>query len=94
MYQSIDGPNLYANLAVTTTPVEVKVGASALEDRLAVLIQPQDGFIYMGYNSSVSSATGIKIFKGQLFALEAGSRVTVYIVSGSGTVNVRIQEVS
>lgn len=93
-FQPLDGPGTYGNISVTTTPAEVKVGGSAFAERQVVTIQPIDGDIYFGYDNSVSSTTGTKIFKGQIYPLEATDLLPVWVVAGSGTVDVRITEVS
>jgi hypothetical protein len=94
MFEPLNGPGVYANKSVTTTPVEVKVGTNKLEDRKVVTIQPLDGVVYFGYDSSVTSSTGTKIFKNQIYPLEATDALDVYIVTASGTVNCRITEVA
>ena len=94
MLLNLDGPATYGALSVTPTPSEVKVEASALEERRVITIQPVDGAVWFGYNSSVTSSTGTKIYKGQIYALEATDNLTVYVVADSGTVDVRITEVS
>jgi len=93
-YEFLNGPGVYTNLSVTTTPSEVKVGGSALSDRQVVTMQPLDGDIYYGYDNSVSSTTGTKIYKGQYILLESTDSLPVWIVAGSGTVDVRITEVA
>lgn len=94
MLLPLDGPAVYGFLNVTTTAVEVKVGASVHTDRKVITIQPIDGEVYFGYDSSVTSSTGTKIFKGQVYPLEAGELLPVWIVAASGTINVRITEVA
>lgn len=94
MLQALDGPAVYGVLNVTTTAVEVKVGASVHTDRKVITIQPIDGEVYFGYDSSVTSSTGTKIFRGQVYPLEVGELLPVWIVSASGTVNTRITEVA
>lgn len=89
----LDGPALYTSISVTTTPQEVKVGGSALQERQLISIQPIDGDIYYGYDNSVSSTTGTLIKKGQWFPQEAGEDLSVWVVAASGTVDVRITEV-
>ena len=94
MFIPLNGPAIHGKLIVTTTAVEVKVGASVLEERTIITIQPVDGDIYFGYSSGVTSATGTKIFKGQIYPMEATDKLPVYIVAATGTVDVRITEVS
>jgi len=90
----LDGPAIYAALAVTTTPAEVKVGGSAASERKVITIQPLDGVIYYGYDNTVSSITGTKLFKGQTLRIEAGEQLPVWVVADTGTVDTRITEIS
>ncbi len=93
MYQTINGPGVQGALAVSTTPVELKVGASRLDQRVMISIQPLDGDVYFGFDSgTLTSSTGTKIFKGQYFPLEATDQATIYLITDSGTVDVRITE--
>lgn len=93
MLQPLDGPAVYGALSVSTA-AELKVGASPLEERKVVSFQPTDGIIYYGYDSSVTSSTGTKVFEGQLIYIEASDRLSVYLIADTGTVNVRITEVA
>jgi len=92
MFRPLDGPALYGALSVTSTPIEVKVGATAYGPRTVVTVQPIDGEVYYGYDNSVTTSTGTKIFKGQLMPFEAGDQLQVWLVA-AGTVDVRITEV-
>ena len=93
MYLPLDGPSQNAALSVTDTPVELKVGASVLDERTIVTIQPLDGVVYFGFSNSVSESTGTKIFKNQYFSLEAGDQEQVWLVAESvETIDVRIAE--
>ena len=94
MIRAVDGPGVHGAISVSTTPVEVKVGASALSERTMVTIQPLDGDIYYGYDNSVSSSNGTKIFENQTEPFEAGDQLTIWVVAESGTVDVRITEVA
>lgn len=95
MYQPCDGPGVYGSISVgDSTPVEVKIGGSVLAERKVITIQPIDGIVYYGYDNSVTSSTGTKIFKGQYLPLENSEDLTVYLISDSGTVDVRITEVA
>jgi hypothetical protein len=90
----LDGPAVYSNLNVSTTAIEVKVGASPLSERKVVTIQPLNGDIFFGYNSSVTTSTGTKIFQGQLFPFEAGESMPIFVIAASGTIDCRITEVA
>lgn len=94
MLQPLDGPGVYKSQSVTTSPVEVKVGGSALSERKVITIQPTDGSVWYGYDNSVTSNSGTKIFKGQWIQLEASDSLPVWLVADSGTVDVRITEVA
>lgn len=94
MFEALDGPAVYGNLSVTTSAQEVKVGASTLQDRKFVTIQPLDGDVYFGYSNSVTTSNGTKIYRDQVFPIEAGEALEVWVIADSGTVDVRITEVA
>ena len=94
MLQPLDGPALHGTMSVTTSPSEVKVNALALEERKMISVSPTDGKIWYGYDNTVTSATGTRVTKHQTLFLEAAATLPVWIVSDSGTVDVRITEVS
>lgn len=91
-YNEINGPGVYSSQSVTTSAAELKVGASPLGERKVVSIQPIDGEVYYGFDGSVTSSNGTKIFKGEKFFLECGSKLPIYLVAASGTVDTRIAE--
>jgi len=90
---SLDGPGDQLSLALTTTPVLVKVGATALTERKMITIQANQNNTFLGYTSSVSSTTGIKLAKDQIVTMSAAASLTVYLVMGSGTGSARIAEI-
>lgn len=83
------------NITVTTTPVLAKVGTDALLGRKYVSVQPKDGDVYFGYDASVSSsnAAGL-IFENQIVYIPAETNITIYLVTASGSVGVRLGEVT
>lgn len=83
---------VYGVLSVGTSPVELKVGASALSNRKYVVIRPQDNNVYMGFDSSVTSSNGIRLFKNEFMMLPIGT--SVYLVASSGSRDVSIGELS
>ena len=94
MFNPLNGPGVQGAISVTDTAVELKVGANRLEQRAVVSFQPLDGDVYFGYDNTVTSTTGTKVFKGQYFPLEAEDQLTVYLVAATGeTIDVRITEV-
>ena len=88
----IDGPSLYTNLSVGTSPVEVKVGASRLSERKAIAVQALSDSIYIGFDNSVTTSNGVKLQIEQLFIFEAGESMPVWVVSPSAANDVRIWE--
>jgi hypothetical protein len=83
----------YKSLTVSTTAVELKVGATVLAARQAVTIMPIDRDIFWGYDSSVTVANGTKIFKGQFLMLPIGPAVSIYLIA-AGSTDVRVGELS
>ena len=100
MFQALDGPSAQDTISVGTgTVVEVKVGASPLEERKVVTIQPKDGKIYVYFGDGVSTpsigtmaADGFIQVKSSLRSYEAAKSQAVFILAVSGTVNVTIAE--
>ena len=85
----LDGPSEQGTLSVTTSEQVVKVGASNLEERKVVTIQPTDGKVYVSFKTGV---TGFIVYKNQLVTFEASDKQDIFIKSVSGTVNVKIAE--
>lgn len=96
--KTADVPNtsaVYGTLSVNdTTPVELKVGGTALAGRKMVSIQPIDGRLYYGYNNSVTSATGTELARKQIILFSAGPQITIFLLAETGTVDVRIGELA
>lgn len=99
MYLLLDGPSAQGSItANTTTAQEFKVGASALDERKVIEIQPIDGniYIYFGDGSTPSAATvvnnGFLLRKERTRILEAGPAQQVFAVAVTGTVDVRFAE--
>jgi hypothetical protein len=74
---------IYSELTVGTSAVELKVGASRLANRKYVMIRPKDTGLYLGYDSSVTTTTGMALFKDEFLMLPIGVAVWL-IASGSG----------
>ncbi len=96
MLERINGPVVGPiALSVTTTSVEVRVGASALIDRKVVVVQPLGGDIFWGFDSGVTTSTGIKLFKNTIYHLPYTDDITVYLISTSGAgFDTRISELA
>ena len=92
-----DTSSVNGNVAVTTTPVRIKVGASELAERKVFYVQPQDGNIWIGSTSSVSSTignanVGVKVFKNQIMPMIFTDQVQMWMVTDNGTTNVSVIE--
>lgn len=100
MIDALDGPSKQGLLASvgTVTPIEVRVGASAFSDRKVVTLQGNNKFyVYFADEGETPSAATITAngfiqFKDQKESYEAGERQKVFVLSASGTVNIRIAE--
>ena len=88
MLQPLDGPSVQDTLAVTTTEVEAKVGASPFEERKVVTLQA-DGKLLVTFESG---QPGFTLAKNGIYTFEAAYSQPVYIKAVSGTVNVVIAE--
>jgi len=78
-------------ITVTSTPIEAKVGATVLANRIFLTIVPTNGAIYWGTSAGVNVANGIPIQKGQPLTLSFSDAVHVFLVSSS-SVDTRITE--
>jgi len=100
MLQPLDGPSSQGTLSSvgTVTPIEVKVGASALEDRKVITLQG-DGryYVYFGDGTSTPSAgtvsaNGFLNFRNQLVSYEATNQQQIFVLAVTGTVDIKIAE--
>ena len=85
---------VYGAISVTTTPTLVKVGATNLANRIVLTVGPTNGTVYLGFDTSVTSSNGTMLEQGSLITVSATSTLNVYLVTASGTVDVRITEAS
>jgi len=107
MLRSLDGPAKSGKLTSVgiATPVEVKVGASAFEDRKVITMQSTkkdtpnygDFYVYFADEGETPSAATV-IANGQLQSknakesYEAGPSQVIYVLADSGTISIRITE--
>ena len=99
MIEALDGPSKQFVMAVDdVTPLQVKDGASAFSDRKVVTMQGDAKFyVYLAGDNEVPTATDVSTkgfiqYKNAKETYEAGEFQAVYILSVSGTSNVRIAE--
>ena len=78
-------------LIVGTSPVEVKVSASRLENRkLVTLYNNSNSTVYWGYDNTVTVSSGVPIRKNQYVEWTVGDGLSIYVIAGSAGNNTRI----
>jgi hypothetical protein len=106
MLQPLDGPAKQGKLTGVTdsTPVEVKVDASPYEERKVITLQStkQDTnygsfYVYFSEDGTTPSAgdvsdNGFVHPKNAIQSYEAGEQQHVWVMSVSGTIDVRVSE--
>jgi hypothetical protein len=99
MLLALDGPSIQGVLSVgTATVVEAKVGANPYEERQVITLQGNGKFyVYFGDgvttpNAATVAANGFIQFKDAKDSYEAGDSQRVFLLSVSGTINIRIAE--
>lgn len=85
---------VYGTVSVGTSATELKVGASALENRDFIIIQPKANKIFIGFDPSVTTSNGIEVKKDQTISIAAGDNIPIYAITDTGTVDVRIGELA
>lgn len=79
-------------ITVTTTQSEAKAGANRLIGREVLTIHNNgNATIYYG-PTGVTAITGTPLYKDQFVSLPVGDKIGVFLITLSGTANVRIQE--
>ena len=97
MLQPLDGPSKQFILATvtTTTPVEVKAGAASFPERKIITLQADSKFyIYFADEGETPTAgdiasKGFIQYKNAKESYEATGSQAVFVLSESGTVNIR-----
>jgi len=100
MFTPLDGPATQGSLSVTASTVqEAKTGASRLTERQVVTIQSdKDLYVYFGDSTASAPSTttvqanGFRQYKDSIQSYEAGDKQPIYILSVSGTAQVKISE--
>lgn len=84
-----------AEIGVTSTAAELKVGGSALAGRRKIkVVNISNGTIFLG-NASVTTANGYRLSSGAVFEEEMGENNPLYAIkNGGGSLNVRILEIA
>lgn len=86
----IDTPEsgLSTTISLTTSPVELKVGASAKTNRRLIEMQALDKNVKWGYNTNCD----FDLFKNQFFSLPCGENCTLYLKASTGTADIAVSE--
>lgn len=88
---TINTTSVSGAISVGTSPVEAKVGATALASRLFVLVTAVNGTIYFGSSNTVTTSTGTPIIQNQPVSFSFTDNVPVWLVADT-TVDVRVME--
>jgi len=90
----LNGEGVNGALTVGLTAVELKVGASVLNNRQSVTMQARDNNIYWGYSNAVTTSNGTQLFKNQFLLLPIGAEVSVWLIADGAGKEVRIGELA
>lgn len=93
-FDVLNGDAVYGEITVGTTAVEVKVGGSPLADRRMVHITPKDNQVFWGYDSSVTTSTGTRVWKEQTVFLPVGPDISIYLIANDAGKTVSIAELA
>lgn len=90
----LEGIGIGTTITVGTTPIEAKVGATAMTNRKGILVQSNTGKIYYGFSSLMTLSDGLVIYKGPANFFPNKSTAPIYIVSPVAGAQVTIWEVT
>lgn len=91
----INGEGVQASLTIGTTAVEVKVGATPIDNRKEVtLYNNSNNTIYWGFTSAVTTATGTPVEKKEFISWRVGPNVSVFVIAATMGNDSRITEAS
>lgn len=93
-FDSLNDSAVYGTLSVGTTAVEVKVGGSPLTNRKMVHMLAEDNQIYWGYDASVTTSNGTRIYKNQFVELPIGPDISIYVIANGAGRSMRIAEIA
>lgn len=91
----INNAGVQGALSVSTTAIEVRVGASRLVNRkLVTVFNDGSATVYWGYTNAVTAVNGTPIFKNQIHSWDAGDSISIWLIAASGSHTCRITEAS
>lgn len=85
---------VYNQISIGTTAVAARVGASNLVERKVIHITPKSNGLYWGYNNSVTTTTGTKMFKDSTYTFKYGPNITVWLIGDAVGKTANVGEIS
>lgn len=80
-------------ITVTTTPVELKVGASKLSGREYIfIVNLGNQTIWLNSSNAVSSTNGMPLEKGEKIGIPLGEPLTMWAVTATATAIISLSE--
>lgn len=83
---------VYSEITVGTTAVELKVGGTPLAVRKMAHATPKDKEVYWGYDNSVTTVTGTRLFKNTTAYFKFGPNVHIWLIAATDGNKVNIGE--
>ncbi len=90
----LDGGGEQDVLTIGTTAVLGAIGGTNRPDRKYVIFQAHDKDIYFGFDNTVTTSTGVKIFKDQIVMIPLGENTDIYFIATGAGKELRLTEVS
>jgi hypothetical protein len=87
----LDAGGIDAVIALTTTPVQLKVGATTLANRKYMVIEALDTNVKWGFSNTTQS---FDLFKSQLIMIPVGPNTQVWAKMSTGTGSIAVGELA
>ena len=86
---------VYGNKTVTTSAAAVRVGGSNLANRKVItILNNGNKTIYWGFDASVTTSNGTPLVAAQQGTWNIGAAITIFMISSSGSQDVRVAEMA
>lgn len=93
-YDLVNDGYVSGEVTVGTSAVEAKVGGSALAGReILIIYNKSNNSVFYG-PSGVTTSTGVELKKGQFVSMPAGNAVGIFLIAGSASNVIVVQEMS
>ena len=90
----LDGGGEQDVLTIGTSASLGAIGGTNRVNRKYVIFQAHDRDIYYGFDNTVTTSTGVKLFKDQVIMIPVGENTDIYFIATAAGKELRIQEVS